>query len=524
MKKITALIICVYCFYGSFAQSVNSKNDNGLNKLFNKAYLTKLFDNTEISNFFIRKSDFYYYNSNEFQKAVSLYNKHNYAKSAVYFEKVNNRYYENDIVLEYLYYAYKFSGQNKNAEILSESFSNEFKNKLNIENFILKSVFVGSSYLTNNENVRIKNIDIDGDDDIFGENIITNNLKNYNFGLGFAVLKRFNVNFSLSQIVLSKTQSITERGNILKYNFFDTQTQFYGRINYHAQNNFDFSVAGNYIKGDNSLKSILYSYSYSDLIENNSQQIYDTIYNADAKLDIVDTIFNYNETVSAKSVDNVTKYNDFAFSIKISKRFTYFSGSFSTVYSSINDNTSLNGGVGLTIFPFGNLKLYSASELIAKFALGADEIQFRPKKSLILKQKLGFKITNFLWTELFYMTGTMYNFADNEAFTIYNSYESYKKQIGIGLIFPLFKNKFTISLKYFLIQKQNSYLAYVFDKNEDKTYQGVLYRTYTYENDSVYNSEPENFVVTETVPIYKSQNINYSYWNNLFSISLLWQF
>jgi hypothetical protein len=119
-----------------------------------------------------------------------------------------------------------------------------------------------------------------------------------------------------------------------------------------------------------------------------------------------------------------------------------------------NSNTQQYNGQ-LTIYPLGNLNLYTISRVSA---------QNGAIQQTIFTQTLGFKAVKQLWLEASGSFGRLDNFLDADALYVYNSIDITTFRAGASAFYPLGKHA-VVFLNYTFEQKQDYYLNNNFNQN-----------------------------------------------------------
>jgi len=115
---------------------------------------------------------------------------------------------------------------------------------------------------------------------------------------------------------------------------------------------------------------------------------------------------------------------------KTSGLFDYYLG---TVYASIGPGTSLQGTLGFTCYPKGNLDLYAGSLLTGQFGLD----QKNSHQHIIPEVFIGWGIMRKVWTEIYGTAGKIRNFADRNGYIIYNNPDWITAKITLNIIIPV---------------------------------------------------------------------------------------
>ncbi|MBE9666270.1 hypothetical protein [Mucilaginibacter boryungensis] len=126
----------------------------------------------------------------------------------------------------------------------------------------------------------------------------------------------------------------------------------------------------------------------------------------------------------------------------------YFAVQADADFSSISNIVTQQYNGQLSIYPLGNLNLYTVSRL---------SVQSGDVQQTIFNQTLGFKVVNKLWLEANAGFGKMDNYLEADALYVYNSIDVTKFKAGGTAFFPLNKHA-VVYLNYAFEQKQDFYL------------------------------------------------------------------
>ena len=126
----------------------------------------------------------------------------------------------------------------------------------------------------------------------------------------------------------------------------------------------------------------------------------------------------------------------------------YFAIQADANFSSISNTVIQQYNGQLSIYPLGNLNLYTISRL---------SVQSGDVQQTIFNQTLGFKVINKLWLEANAGFGKMNNYLEADALYVYNSIDVTKLKAGGTAFFPLNKHAI-LYLNYTFEQKQDFYL------------------------------------------------------------------
>jgi hypothetical protein len=113
----------------------------------------------------------------------------------------------------------------------------------------------------------------------------------------------------------------------------------------------------------------------------------------------------------------VSKKNAYAGLLKINKSLHNFNFRLSGTMTEMNGDPQYQPTGGMDYYPLGNTTLYISGD--AGYLIAPDEKRYSP--GLVVKGKIGFRVAGPLWLEPFGQYGRVSNYADDDAYVIYNS-------------------------------------------------------------------------------------------------------
>lgn len=445
--KIYALLILILGLsaYNNVAFSQTSKEIELVDIKTYQYYLDKNWDLliTDGNKAIEKGLDFYYL---RYRLGIAYYMKHNYIKALIHFEKAESLYGEDPILNEYIYYSRYFMNRKAEADLIAESYTEEIKSKLPIENTFVSYINFESGYLLSKTETQ----NLLGQNGFYGQEEQLNNLQYYHFGMGLNPTLGFKLYLGGSSLLINKTkraefsldQGMTIREN--KQDYLIHQNEFYssGTVQGKA---IKIIPAFHFIKVNYDLPYFELNASFDDYL-------------------IATTPISLNQYVG---------------SLLLSGNFSYFNYDIYASYSNLNYANQLQFGANLYYFPFGNLNFYSKTGV--KLFSESDEngmLQLSNKNSrLIFNQLFGFKISPKLWGETSITYGDLQNTNEGNAFVVYNLIDNIKLKADINLIFTLSKN-LGFSVRYQIQQRTNNYLVYS-DISITDNYENIDYTYFT---------------------------------------------
>lgn len=119
--------------------------------------------------------------------------------------------------------------------------------------------------------------------------------------------------------------------------------------------------------------------------------------------------------------------------------------------SNMHDSKQYQAGAGFLYMPLGNLDLYFHTQLTGHWEGGI--------AYLTIRQKAGFKLAPFLWSELQFTIGNLHDYAADNGYYIYNTYDKINSITDLNLLFLINKHlELDLVLQY--LWKENVMYSY----------------------------------------------------------------
>jgi hypothetical protein len=136
--------------------------------------------------------------------------------------------------------------------------------------------------------------------------------------------------------------------------------------------------------------------------------------------------------------------SDFVGSAAINWRLSYAETGFSSSISNLNSATQLQQNAYLSLFPFGNLKLYTTSVLHYQ-SEKAGSLSW--SNNTMFTQRAGAQVINRVWAEAFISFGDQLNVVTDNGETVFNDTDIITSRFGIRL-HALISNRLNLILNY----------------------------------------------------------------------------
>ena len=373
--------------------------------------------------------DFYYLHV---RMGIAFYELKKYAKAVKHFENSYSTNKNDELIQEYLYYSYLFTGQENEARTFSANFSSELKEKLRIK----KSSFINSLYsetmfnFTEDYFVKRKFGDL-----IKQKSILEKSY--YNLSFEHLIGKRFTILHGYSNIKLKNTVLEALQKNALPFLFEEDikQHEYYFSVNCHILKKTDLLFAFHYL--------------------------------------------NTNILATGTEEENLYKYNanSYVGAVYLTNNFSIFKTKIGTSVSNLNKKLQIQPELNIRIYPFGNANLFtetSAIFMMQNSKQSGKKIKDGLKSLPVFKQSIGINIFNYAWFQSSFSYGNMLNYTEHSAFVANNDIDKNKMRIGGLLNIPLKKLKIDLFLKYQYNLKENEYLFNGTQKMQEYINQSII--------------------------------------------------
>ncbi len=345
---------------------------------------------------------------------IAYYELGNYRRAIPHFRKALVFNSKDQFANEYLYYSYLFSGRNADAINLSEKFTAKLKKKLGITKVTgIKSFSIYNTYSYNTNQKKLDDFNILADTSTNGwQNV----MRNYNLiQLNFEHIATPKLRLAHGYSYLKKQ----------RYNFFreDGDSVLYPEETYKQ---FQVYISGNLLVGHGFTAGLTLHY-----INLRPLAYYETLGTGRWP--------SGSTSASANPSNNIAGY------FSLSKNLELFTFGLGLGVANLNDNIQFQKDLFLSVFPLGNLNFYFSS----KATHHSDFLNLdNPVNNWIFEQKIGIKIFNPVWIELYGAFGEKSDFIDHNGTVIYNEFNPITGDMGFNLIISPGKTGTQLYLNY----------------------------------------------------------------------------
>ena len=363
--------------------------------------------------------DFYYL---QVRMGIAYYELKKYRKAIPYFEKSRKQNRENELVNEYLYYSYLFSGRIFDARKISGTFTNTLKTKLGIKVVPIISALNIDLRKEENKDHKVET----AIDEILQQDIRTD-YSYFSFGVEHLIENNRKIFWSYSRINI----------NGIRYDIGDLNEQIDDVLEVY-QNQFYYSY-------HNQLKYGLNLVLAANLVNIVSK----------GSILVPSGGWSGGWSGSGGTVSADTRYatNEIVGYFALRKDLSNFQIGLNTSISNLDKDIQIQPGIDFTYYPFANTNLYLTTNASYKFENMSNTWQ----DEFIIKQALGFRLLS-IYFEPSLTYGNIINFSENNAFIINNDNDIIKDRYEFLVYGYFFKSRLNIFAKYQNYTKTNTYL------------------------------------------------------------------
>lgn len=362
--------------------------------------------------------DFYFL---RMRMGIAYYNKKNYIKSKKYFSSIYDEQTENNILNEYLYYSYLFSGNTEQARFFAQNnMSENLYNALALNYSTFSNIGASYSYGLQTTYTLPENYTYQPIINEIGEQTITKNFSTFSLDMQLNLNKKwtyFHSYQNLTKNVFKKQIPPVNYSQDIKV----TQHQYYGKLQFRIAENSFISGGGHFVH---------YSYPVTTQLQ-----------------------------VTPRRVDNITiteKENDYLFFSNYKQIIGNFDVTLFLSYSTLSGYKQIQKNMEVIYYPLGNLNLYGSFSALHHTQIANETTT----NNLYYKTKLGVKIVKNLWVETYAGFGELTNFSLNNGYIIYNDINEIGNILGGNLIILSNNSNLKISLGYNFSQWNSRYYSF----------------------------------------------------------------
>lgn len=410
MKKTILLLVLIVSISTVFAQEKINFHD--INTKTYDQYLKKQWSELiETAKLSLKNDiDFYYL---RVRLGIAYYELKKYNLAIEHFEKAFKENRKDEIVLEYLYYTYIFSGNYADARTIIPFMSDEMIKRLKI----VSPPFIYSLYFDTKHDIN-ENYIIEPEPFQTVEQITVLNQSYYNFSLEHIFGRRVRIFHGYTRLQLSnEIQTAPESSLPARYREDVKQNQYFFSLGVHIAKQTDITGTIHFLN---------------------------TNYAAIDPMATWGRRSNYFYYIDEGSM---------AASIMISKKHPYFFSSLGSSFSTLNNNIQFQPEINFNIIPFGKNRLY----LKSKFIYHIEYKNFLYSYEPVFIEGIGVNISKNFYFETSATIGRLKNFTEYNAIVANNDSDPITGRYEALLAVSTNKKNFNFFLKYSYNTKENEY-------------------------------------------------------------------
>lgn len=351
---------------------------------------------------------------------IAYYNRADFRKAIRYFENAGRLNPSDPTANEYLYFSYLFSGRQSDAKLQLKYLTEEQKKSSAIGKIkFLQEIYVESGPgIFAVENAENRNRQIHGTDSIYSKKYSYQNLFYFHGGFGLNISPAVTLYQGYTKVGVTMNQSIDYLYESWPtFTHRTSQDEYYGNISLAARKGWQFNSSWHLI----GLKYHLREDAFVDSLN----------------MVVADTA--------------IIKENTAVFAFSLRRDFDRFALEASVDMGNFTGQRYFQTGLFGYTYPLGNLNFYTQTGII--------RMKSPDNAHWIFHQMAGLKLMNNLWLEASGTFGSLRNYAENNAFVIYNTPEDIDFKLESNLIFQVSDNvSFSLRTRY--MQRVNSFIYY----------------------------------------------------------------
>ena len=351
---------------------------------------------------------------------IAWFEKQNYRQAIPHFEEAIKFNELSQTATEYLYYCYLYSGRLYNIRMLMPKLNKTTREKIGIKRpNILEEIYLeGGPGVAANQKIENNWEHTQPSDTIYNSTYLYSNNTYFHLGAKFNIHPNISIYQGYSGIKAPFTQKVRYQNVPLDdFTYTTNQDEYYGNLEIGLSNGIKITPAWHFI--------------------------WYKFYNRSV---------GYDSVFYALTIDTITLHkSEYVMSLSIRKDLPKFAFELNGTYGDFSKTNHAQLGLSAFAYPFGNLNFYTQTGFINVWQSGVYYLNFY--------QMVGGRLANKLWLEGNFTIGNLTNYAENNAFIIYNAPEKLNFKFETVFIYSLNKH-LEFSLRYRLMQRENEYLYY----------------------------------------------------------------
>jgi hypothetical protein len=332
---------------------------------------------------------------------IARYETKKYIKASQHFRRALEFNQGDPVALEYLYYAFLFSGNNNQANLVIKQFPESLKKKTGIRSRPVEKVDASFFYS------KAKTDDIvDNSIDYFpsdppGYQTVTRYFSNFNFFLQHNPGSRFSLQHAYTHLYKVNFNFLNNGSYIIKNpDIVVKQHQYYISLNTAFSGGWNLAPAFHIIH---------------------------------TRYPVISSITQGGPGRPPSTQYIGQKETSILAGLMVTKSLGYIDLRLYGHGSNLNNNNQLQGAMGFTCYPLGNLNLYFGGDFLVLSNKGDSASGVSP----IGNGLVGFSIAQKIWFELSVAVGEMQNYAEGNGYLVYNSADILRQKFNLNISVPV---------------------------------------------------------------------------------------
>ncbi len=347
---------------------------------------------------------------------VAYYELEEYARAIPHLRKAVNTGYSDGTVKEKLYYSYKLTGREEDANDVFFDMTDSRQRKLRpLINDFIYDAYGGFAYSFTSDESNNGSIDLDGSDNVFGEQTISNYKSGFNIGLSQLPIRWLKVSYAFTYVNSERKKEFMYNNLRFTESYRQKQGRLFNEFNFRVMEGLVIAPAGHYVNSKETLPAVT---------QVNNGYVF---------------------------ADSVIEQDDFVLSLTASKWFSVFKASLTGSFSYLNGEHQSQFGASLKVFPLRESYLYLISDAVVH-----DQ---NSVSNFVFKQSAGGRLAENLWLEAFATFGKMRNFNEQNGFIVYNDPDVINLKYGAEMKY-FFPFNLTASLIYEGRSQEKNYTTF----------------------------------------------------------------
>lgn len=372
--------------------------------------------------------DYYYMRA---RIGMAYFNKNKFRLAARELEKAVAFNSSDTFTLRRLYLSYLYSAREADAWMLTKKFNAEMKAASGLDSKIfISGIYAEGGYVFSNCLKENSSIDLDNRPNIYGESDLTGGYSYVHLGLKHPVTKYLSIFHAYTNLSINKEKIMQHLDTVRKEDFYMLQqNQYYINATFDLKRKWLITPAFHYL-----------SVRYRPL----SAQF--------------DTINGYTYIQSQQ------EFNDYVGFLGISKDYGHSAFGISGSYSKLNEKTYIQGNAILSLYPLGNMDIYSTTTISGISERGkGSQVKGSGNKPdpprLIISETIGARLFRKLYAEGNYTYGDISGYNEKNAYLVNNFPDHTAFRAGASMIYSLSPH-IDLGIYYLYTEKSGSYFYY----------------------------------------------------------------